>query len=263
MACILIQLQLPWYTPSSLPFPPKASKRRRKRQDLIFPNASVALPSREIAEEQIEGTELDQSDVTISAVASTSDQETPVTSQAPSEVGAAPSTPTPILTATTTEPSRPAAHTRKDTRTAVPIIPALPNIPMARPKTASSETTSIPPPLPQPAASEYVDDKPTAQPEVGTESQAADEASATSPPSRTAPKSWADLVRSKNASAKYASAALSGIAVGNGTGATRAESLAEALKQYNVENDEKIAFLEPRGLVNTGNMCYMNSVRLF
>lgn len=34
-------------------------------------------------------------------------------------------------------------------------------------------------------------------------------------------------------------------------------SLGANVDQYS----EKIAFLEPRGLVNTGNMCYMNSVR--
>lgn len=42
---------------------------------------------------------------------------------------------------------------------------------------------------------------------------------------------------------------------------TNAESLAEALNKFNAESKEaKVAFLEPRGLVNTGNMCYMNSV---
>lgn len=44
---------------------------------------------------------------------------------------------------------------------------------------------------------------------------------------------------------------------------TNAESLAEALNKFNAESKEaKIAFLEPRGLVNTGNMCYMNSVSI-
>jgi ubiquitin carboxyl-terminal hydrolase 10 len=37
--------------------------------------------------------------------------------------------------------------------------------------------------------------------------------------------------------------------------------LAEALIALdNAEEDSKVAFLEPRGLKNTGNMCYMNSV---
>jgi len=39
-----------------------------------------------------------------------------------------------------------------------------------------------------------------------------------------------------------------------------ASTIAEALQAYRAGVVEKLAFLEPRGLVNTGNMCYMNSV---
>jgi len=46
----------------------------------------------------------------------------------------------------------------------------------------------------------------------------------------------------------------------NGTGASNSGSLGDVLRSYTVESDNKIPFLEPRGLVNTGNMCYMNSV---
>lgn len=43
---------------------------------------------------------------------------------------------------------------------------------------------------------------------------------------------------------------------------TDSKSLAKYLKSFNANtNDPKTKFLEPRGLVNTGNMCYMNSVR--
>ena len=42
---------------------------------------------------------------------------------------------------------------------------------------------------------------------------------------------------------------------------TNASSLVDALQDYNVSN-RKLSFLEPRGLVNTGNMCYMNSVSI-
>ena len=47
-------------------------------------------------------------------------------------------------------------------------------------------------------------------------------------------------------------------------GKANTESLAESLRSFSVDaNDSKIAFLKPRGLVNTGNMCYMNSVSCF
>ncbi|CAD6499409.1 BgTH12-03525 [Blumeria graminis f. sp. triticale] len=42
---------------------------------------------------------------------------------------------------------------------------------------------------------------------------------------------------------------------------TDSKNLAEYLKSFNANtNDPKTKFLEPRGLVNTGNMCYMNSI---
>lgn len=41
---------------------------------------------------------------------------------------------------------------------------------------------------------------------------------------------------------------------------SNASSLAEALADFRIASGQKLAFLEPRGLINTGNMCYMNSV---
>lgn len=41
------------------------------------------------------------------------------------------------------------------------------------------------------------------------------------------------------------------------------ESLVDVLSSLGVGSENsgnKVAFVEPRGLVNTGNMCYMNSV---
>ncbi|PHH74312.1 hypothetical protein CDD82_4980 [Ophiocordyceps australis] len=39
-----------------------------------------------------------------------------------------------------------------------------------------------------------------------------------------------------------------------------ASSLAEAVRAYRVRVGDTVSLLEPRGLINTGNMCYMNSV---
>lgn len=82
-----------------------------------------------------------------------------------------------------------------------------------------------------------------------------------SPSPKPAPKSWADLVRRNNATAMVAGFS-NGSVVGNGVVLPQSASLADALKQYSVQIDAKLSFLEPRGLVNTGNMCYMNSVSL-
>lgn len=74
-----------------------------------------------------------------------------------------------------------------------------------------------------------------------------------------APKSWADLVRKQAAANGVSSGA--GVSVFNGFGAATNENLGDVLGGINVaEEPSKVSFLRPRGLVNTGNMCYMNSV---
>ena len=99
----------------------------------------------------------------------------------------------------------------------------------------------------------------------GSEDPAKSVETVTLTPVKAAPKSWADLVRTmgQNTTARTAQAPSDSAAQTNGFTPTKAGSLADALSSYSVkENNEnaKIAFLEPRGLVNTGNMCYMNSV---
>jgi hypothetical protein len=80
---------------------------------------------------------------------------------------------------------------------------------------------------------------------------------------RAAPKSWADLVRSK-AQPRGASQTAGVSAESGGLQVPRSESIVDVLNSLGSDVEQygdKIAFLEPRGLVNTGNMCYMNSVR--
>ena len=90
---------------------------------------------------------------------------------------------------------------------------------------------------------------------------------ATPPPQKTAPKSWADLVRAtvepKNPKSSEEVDG-NGVTQVNGITTSKTDSLFHALSSYQVDDlkaDTRITFLEPRGLVNTGNMCYMNSVR--
>lgn len=91
---------------------------------------------------------------------------------------------------------------------------------------------------------------------------------AQSPTVKAAPKSWADLVRTMRKAAASGTPQASQETNGpmpqvNGFAPTRSGSLADALSSYSIKESNgnaKIAFLEPRGLVNTGNMCYMNSV---
>ncbi|KAK6584254.1 hypothetical protein PZA11_003984 [Diplocarpon coronariae] len=75
------------------------------------------------------------------------------------------------------------------------------------------------------------------------------------------PKSWTGLFTTAAAASNEASNE-SGLPVSTPIAAkNNAQSLADALLSFNaVSNASKVAFLKPRGLVNTGNMCYMNSV---
>jgi len=73
-------------------------------------------------------------------------------------------------------------------------------------------------------------------------------------------KSWAELLRGKTITQSAGQVSLANNTPVNGLSASKPVTVADALKSYTVENDAPIAFLEPRGLVNTGNMCYMNSV---
>lgn len=78
------------------------------------------------------------------------------------------------------------------------------------------------------------------------------------------PKSWANLFKGSVQAAARADDAPSGSSDAVATGGfakANNESLSDALFSFSASaKDAKIAFIEPKGLVNTGNMCYMNSV---
>ena len=151
----------------------------------------------------------------------------------------------------------------------LPIVPAVPNLPLAsRPiKRASASAASDVINAAPSNADHLANAVATAAKVNAEESEASAKSIETvdSPLAKAAPKSWADLVRTvgQNTPVRTTQAATDSTAQTNGFATTKAGSLADALSSYSVkENNEnaKLAFLEPRGLVNTGNMCYMNSV---
>ena len=156
----------------------------------------------------------------------------------------------------------------------VPIVPAIPNISLAsRPsKRASVSGASDAIDNAAPLSNDHpLGDIETAARNDGDEIDDVAERSeaAKSPPFKAAPKSWADLVRTMgpppNPGTPQAAQVGSGsTAQVNGFAPAKAGSLAEALSSYSVKESSgisKFGFLEPRGLVNAGNMCYMNAVR--
>jgi ubiquitin carboxyl-terminal hydrolase 10 len=265
-------LQLPWYSPDASPsaFPPRANARR-KRQNLTKSNDTVALPSLSNASNEVQQSEASPELATsvnaeepvseASTVAATSARETPATSQAPSESDfpqvSTPTTPAPA-TAATSSPKTPNAsaqqHTRKDTRTAI-AVPNVGALPKAKAITPSTEKQTQ-----QPSA--VSGDAALAQAETAAVDGTAEPAPAEaprSPPKPVAPKSWADLVRTKEAKTASAAQANGAKIQNSAQSVPKSAPLAEALRQHTV-TDDILSFLEPRGLVNPGNMCYMNSV---
>lgn len=174
---------------------------------------------------------------------SLSEPQTPTTSQAPSESDSThPTTPS---STTLASRSRDQIQTPKQT-TIVPVVPILPQVPVT-PKQSGS-------------AHEH-EQRDSAQVPGEAAGQESPEQATT--PAPAAPKSWADLVRAKSA---RAAGIVPNVPVeSDNLQAPRSESLGDVLASLGPNVDqfgEKIAFLEPRGLVNTGNMCYMNSVCL-
>jgi ubiquitin carboxyl-terminal hydrolase 10 len=125
-------------------------------------------------------------------------------------------------------------------------------------KSAKSAVTKEEPRQPEVSSPTTTEGVPAATPEA--EKPAEETAKASSTPKPAAPKSWAELLRSKAAPAALQTPAVSNGVATNGAAAPQSNSLADALATFSVLSDKKVTFLEPRGLVNTGNLCYMNSV---
>lgn len=152
-------------------------------------------------------------------------------------------------------------------RTTAP--PAVPALPKGMPKTSSSEKTTT---------SDAGDGSPVAKAQVEKQDSNASVADAegeqkeeSKPVARAPPTSWANLFAKKAAATSVvdSNGTSSENTTVNGNGAqptsqlfpkSNATNVAEAIRAYQVGSSDKISFIEPRGLINTGNMCYMNSV---
>jgi ubiquitin carboxyl-terminal hydrolase 10 len=195
--------------------------------------------------------------------------ETPSTQDLPSEdaVSTSPTTPSSVQPTSTTASVTPTSSSKPASRPAVPAVPIIPAVPKAAPKhTPTEEKASAETGMPSE--------------EVKAELQQPQPAP---PATKTGPKLWTGLFANPApVAAPKPPTSSNGTAPGatvpaNGNGATETtsspgsstvpnltrsstSSLAEALRSYRVGGGEKLSFIEPRGLINTGNMCYMNSV---
>lgn len=191
--------------------------------------------------------------------------DTPTTSQAPSEdESTQPTTPSSTLTSKASAPT-PTSRTPSWIKPIVPVVPNLPSISRSSKKqsvSAASENTKASQSSPETNSLAF------APREVNDEaSLPSDKTSkASSPKTKVNPKSWADLVRTKGPIASTITDHANGGSTYPSTNSShglKVRPLSDLLSAFDVTKSEagsKISFLKPRGLVNTGNMCYMNSV---
>lgn len=190
---------------------------------------------------------------------------TPEPSQAASETDSTqPTTPSSTVTPQAVARIQQTPTQSKSHRAIVPVVPVVPIMSPTTPKRPHRDS-AVSTALPTRASDDDGNQQPSAAsvPVVDEGSPAAsDETSKLSSVIPAAPKSWADLVRAK-AAPSSANITNSATAQVNGHGPAKNETLSDVLNTMSTDfgqNSSKIAFVEPRGLVNTGNMCYMNSV---
>ena len=194
-----------------------------------------------------------------------SDDGTPQTSVAPSENDSTqPTTPSSAVVSSAQARTQQTPTQTKSVRAFAPAMPAMPVIPTSPTTPRKSHRDSVVSNVSKAETSaEVVTDghvtprESDAVPAVASPNSEQTPNVASPPP---APKSWADLVRSK---APPASQAPAGGLVPASVESLKAETLAGVLTTMSTDaalHPSKLSFLEPRGLVNTGNMCYMNSV---
>jgi ubiquitin carboxyl-terminal hydrolase 10 len=280
---------LPWLSMPHLPFPQRAPRKKKRALQVsqvgTTPESQTGQQS-----QQSEPEEAPQSNSAANVEA---------TIDTPQSIPAKPASPVPASLASDTTSSyavptpsssqeenlvaqqnisKPVARPPIPTVPAVPVIPA---IPKASPKEARPHVTN------QQTPSHPTDAGPDPSPEALVPPTAVDAAETPDkttplpslapapPPAKLGNKPWATLFNrpaqaqaGSGLAADETARAPNGVVTADGSaglnnavsGKGPAHGVAEALRSYQVTTPEKVAFIQPRGLINTGNMCYMNSV---
>lgn len=275
---------MPWLSSGDTGFPRRAPRRKRKitrsslsNEPIVFPLAVVEAAIEPIREDKendggpkTAGEILAETQADSVSVPDPIETPTPQTSDAPSDTGSTqPTTPSSAVPAQTTKSQQ--TPTQPKSRPVAPIMPAVPILPTSPTVSRKQHRDSI-------VSLTSKVSVPNDSTESGTERSQSDGSAApvivpsptdsehtskpASPPAP--PKSWADLVRSKVTPPVFGNVSTPAH-LPNGLSVPKSESLSDVLNNMGPEVGRpasKTAFLQPRGLVNNGNTCYMNSVCL-
>ncbi|KAL2071904.1 hypothetical protein VTL71DRAFT_13139 [Oculimacula yallundae] len=254
---------LPWLSRPDLSWPARKARRKRKTAtqsaDLVTPTPEAQEEAKkETLEEKVQ-TEDKAEQKTAEEEPKQVEEEVIARSETPSSQRASDDN----STNPTTPSSQQASASGQGETTPVPskqkgsgaVVPAIPKAIAREAKPIQEKKDDAQPEISNTGETRVVESTPD-----NAENEEVKEATP-APKAWSKPKMWAGLF---NPAAAGSSAPLNESGPGSATPAvtkSNAESLAEALRSFDaVKNDSKVAFLKPRGLVNTGNMCYMNSV---
>ncbi|KAK1835993.1 hypothetical protein QBC39DRAFT_413904, partial [Podospora conica] len=280
--------KLPFLSDPQTPFPEPGSpseKRKRAVHRGTPAQGPVTLPQRSEPGEEPETTVEPQQEAKGDTKAEVSEQpekgaSTPRSETSATQLPAKPSHAT-ASESTTVPPKNVKAASAVP---AVPLVPAVPVLPKTGPKHAKTPSNTSKPeavsksadPIPPATVTAKAAAPEPAAPEPAAPEPAAPEPAPQKsiPPPRPAPvaKSWADMASKGNSAPSNGEdpAGTSELHINgktpssvpvNGFGKPGAVPVGQAIAAYRVaETGGKRTFLEPRGLKNTGNLCYMNSI---
>ncbi|KAI9807513.1 MAG: hypothetical protein M1825_005453 [Sarcosagium campestre] len=267
------RIPLPWYSMPEEKFPPKSARRRRRRKVPSPSDPLLQLPKSYKRKPGPSAVSTPQTETSVAAVPFETETASPSQPRSESD-STVPSTPSSSLPqSSTAAPLNTSTHkaASRPILAAIPLAPSVPPHPPSAGKRAAKAQEGEHSPSSSPSADTNVSNDRSGQPDdkapgdTDVASPSSEQTSKpTSPPSKGPPKSWADLVRSSAPKTVNVAGAppVNGSSHKSEAAHTKVGSVAAALSAFSVDDEgqKKLAFIEPRGLVNTGNMCYMNSV---